>query len=70
MKNAAPITPAPDAHATPGRCPACQSSSIVTTAKKPDASSYWRCMNCGDVFNASRSETDRHGMGANRWRWR
>jgi predicted Zn finger-like uncharacterized protein len=66
MKNAAPITPAPDTQRTPGVCPACRSSSIVTTAKNPDADSYWRCTNCGEIWNALRSQTDRHG--GHRWR--
>ena len=42
----------------PTSCPACQSSTIVTTAKSPDADSYWRCEHCGEVWNASRSQTD------------
>jgi predicted Zn finger-like uncharacterized protein len=38
----------------PTACPSCQSASIVTTAKVPDATSYWRCTSCGEVWNASR----------------
>ena len=38
----------------PAACPACQSESIVTTAKVPDATSYWRCTSCGEIWNASR----------------
>ncbi len=38
----------------PVSCPGCQSASIVTTAKDPDESSYWRCKACGEVWNASR----------------
>jgi predicted Zn finger-like uncharacterized protein len=38
----------------PSRCPACQSVSIATTAKVPNASSYWRCENCGEVWNVAR----------------
>jgi hypothetical protein len=30
---------------------------IVTTAKSPDADSYWRCTACGDVWNDSRRKT-------------
>lgn len=49
----------------PSKCPGCQSSSISTTAKTPDANSYWRCGRCGEVWNVSR----RHDLrgGANRW---
>jgi len=43
---------------TPASCPACQSTLIVTTAKIPDADSYWRCRSCGEVWNASRMRTD------------
>ena len=50
----------------PVQCPACQSAAIVTTAKVPDAASYWRCTKCGDVWNASRSQSGR--QGARRWR--
>src|SRR5207244_6889578 len=50
----------------PTSCPACQSSSIGTTAKIPDADNYWRCENCGEVWNASRSQTDWYR--GQRWR--
>ncbi|PYR15406.1 MAG: hypothetical protein DMG00_00560 [Acidobacteria bacterium] len=50
----------------PTSCPACQSSSIGTTAKIPDADNDWRCENCGEVWNASRSQTDWYR--GQRWR--
>lgn len=50
----------------PAQCPACRSSAIVTTAKVPDAASYWRCTKCGDVWNAKRSQAGR--QGARQWR--
>lgn len=53
-------------YVAPTSCPVCRSTTIVTTAKSPDAESYWRCTKCGEVFNASRSQTDR--FGAPRWR--
>ena len=56
----------PDGPPTPAACPSCQSSLIVTTAKSPDAESYWRCTKCGEVWNASRMQTDTYG--GNRWR--
>lgn len=46
----------------PASCPTCQSSSIATTAKTPDSSSYWRCTTCGEVWNDSRRQA------ARRWR--
>jgi transposase-like protein len=51
--------------ALPSACPVCRSVSISTTAKTPDANSYWRCGKCGEVWNAAR-----HGVrrGAGAWR--
>jgi predicted Zn finger-like uncharacterized protein len=43
-------------HVPPTSCPSCQSPTIVTTAKIPDADSYWRCTQCGDVWNGSRRQ--------------
>ena len=59
MKHAASIPPKPSDHVTPATCPACRSTSIVTTAKIPDADSYWRCTSCGEVWNAARAQTNR-----------
>ena len=59
MRDAAPIRSKPSDPVTPVTCPACRSTSIVTTAKIPDADSYWRCTSCGEVWNASRSQTNR-----------
>lgn len=38
----------------PTVCPTCQSPEIATTAKSPDASSYWRCTSCGEIWNNAR----------------
>ena len=38
----------------PKICPACQSRSISTTARSPDEHAYWRCDECGEVWNAGR----------------
>lgn len=40
----------------PTACPSCRSSSITTTAKNPDATSYWRCGSCGEIWNVSRRD--------------
>jgi predicted Zn finger-like uncharacterized protein len=61
------IRPTSSEAVKPAYCPACRSASIVTTAKIPDAESYWRCTKCGEVWNMARSQTNRHG-GARRWR--
>lgn len=50
----------------PASCPTCRSSSITTTAKIPDSSSYWRCTKCGEIWNDSRRDVSRHG--GDRWR--
>jgi predicted Zn finger-like uncharacterized protein len=50
----------------PAACPTCRSAAIVTAAKTPDASTYWRCTECGDVWNDSRCH-EHHG-GDHRWR--
>lgn len=53
-----PPSPGPGVTSAPGSCPFCQSSMIVTTSKSPDAESYWRCTNCGEVWNVSRAQAD------------
>jgi predicted Zn finger-like uncharacterized protein len=65
VKEVGSVPSSPSAHVIPTICPACRSSSIVTKAKSPDSDSYWRCMNCGEIWNVSRCQTDRHG--ARRW---
>lgn len=39
---------------SPPACPACRSLSVTTTAKHPDANSYWRCERCGEIWNTGR----------------
>ncbi len=43
----------------PVSCPTCHSSAIVTKAKHPDSSSYWRCEACGEMWNVARSQVAR-----------
>lgn len=38
----------------PRGCPACGSRTIVTTSKVVTTDSYWRCADCGEVWNAAR----------------
>jgi transposase-like protein len=38
----------------PKACPACKSPSVTTAAKHPDVDTYWRCEQCGEVWNVSR----------------
>ena len=58
---AAPSFPSTSTYVPPASCPTCQSSSIGTTAKVPNAESYSRCTNCGDIWNASRLQIRRPG---------
>ena len=43
----------------PAACPACGSGHIQTTSKTIDASSYWRCQHCGEVWNVLRRDAGR-----------
>jgi transposase-like protein len=40
--------------APPKVCPVCRSTDLTTTAKKTTATSYWRCLGCGEVWNQER----------------
>ena len=39
---------------TPTPCPFCRSSKTTTASEKVDASTYWRCETCGQMWNAGR----------------
>jgi transposase-like protein len=48
----------------PSSCPACRSADIATASKHADASAYWRCSACGEVWNVDRQRTSRrYGSG-------
>ena len=49
----------------PTACPTCHSALIITTSKHPDDTSYWRCRDCGEVWNVARRRDQ-----AARGRWR
>jgi transposase-like protein len=49
----------------PAVCPFCQSAAVSTSPKK-DASSYWRCDTCGQVWNPDRLRAAR--VADRRWR--
>jgi hypothetical protein len=52
----------------PAFCPICRSTQITTTAKVPDARSYWRCVACGEIWNPSLRDTARgHRRGFGRF---
>jgi transposase-like protein len=44
----------PAATAAPKACPFCSSANITTTSKEVNASTYWRCAGCGQIWNAGR----------------
>jgi len=58
---AAPSFPSTSTYLAPASCPTCHSTSIATASKIPDADSYWRCTQCGDIWNAARLQTRRPG---------
>ena len=39
----------------PPTCRKCGSKETTSAAKRPTANSYWRCLNCGDVWNPAQS---------------
>ena len=43
-----------DAAEAPSRCPACRSQDVKTTNKVTSAEAYWRCGDCGEVWNVAR----------------
>jgi transposase-like protein len=40
--------------AAPTTCPFCHSLTVKTTSKDVNASTYWRCTACGQIWNVSR----------------
>lgn len=48
-----------DAVEPPRICPACRSQDVKTTSNVVTVASYWRCLACGEVWNAGRRESGR-----------
>jgi transposase-like protein len=44
----------PEVPETPSRCPACRSQDVKTTSKVATTDAYWRCGDCGEVWNVAR----------------
>lgn len=44
----------PDEPEIPARCPACRSQDVKTTSKVASVDNYWRCGDCGEVWNVAR----------------
>ena len=51
----------PSAPLVPDACPFCKSQDVKTTSKEVNASTYWRCGTCGQVWNAGRLQYGRSG---------
>jgi transposase-like protein len=41
---------------SPTSCPVCRSRELTTTSKTVTSASYWRCLTCGEIWNAERLE--------------
>jgi transposase-like protein len=53
----------------PTSCPFCRSPRIATTTEKVDASSYWRCTACGEMWNVERLRSSHQRFDPTRpWR--
>jgi formate dehydrogenase maturation protein FdhE len=51
----------------PSACPFCQSAKISTPSEKVDASTYWRCDACGQMWNIARLRTTPRPPPGRRW---
>jgi transposase-like protein len=51
----------------PKECPFCRSTRIVTSAERIDASSYWRCEGCGQMWNVERLRSFGRHTGPRPW---
>ena len=47
--------------ALPSICPVCRGQSISTAAKVASTDAYWRCADCGEVWNDARRGDGRGG---------
>jgi transposase-like protein len=52
-------SPPSEPAAAPKTCPFCNSVNINTTSKEVNASTYWRCAACGQIWNAGRLQSGR-----------
>lgn len=56
MRQRFPDRPTQDNVQPPATCPVCRSKELTTTSKTVTTASYWRCLKCGEVWNAERLE--------------
>jgi hypothetical protein len=45
----------------PSACPFCHSVKVTTPTAKIDASTYWRCETCGEMWNVERLHLPNRG---------
>ena len=53
---------------TPTACPFCRSPQIKEASEKVDASTYWRCEACGEMWNLARLQSANRTRYDPRWR--
>jgi transposase-like protein len=46
-------------------CPFCRSGKVTQSGKTPTTSTYWRCLDCGEIWNPARDAAGRQRRG--RW---
>jgi transposase-like protein len=64
-----PDSQEPEPLALPTACPYCRSTSIAAASGKVDASTYWRCQGCGEMWNPGRFRTTQNRYGYDpRWK--
>ena len=47
----------------PSQCPACGSPDVKTSSKVVTPDCYWRCENCGEVWNVGRPRSEERRVG-------
>jgi transposase-like protein len=52
----------------PKACPFCASLEVKTTSKEVNASTYWRCTACGQIWNAGRLSQGRQAPSGRYYR--
>lgn len=61
------VTKEPESEPPPTTCPFCRSPKIGTASERVDASTYWRCEACGDMWNIARLRHSSRYNGGPRW---
>jgi transposase-like protein len=59
--------PEPEPMPSPTTCPFCRSAKISTPSERVDASTYWRCEACGQMWNVGRHTASQRPSYGRRW---